>query len=66
LPAVDAEIAEPTEKTTPEPVSGKRTILLVGDDSGMIETSSELLEQLGFIVFKASVGPDALQIFQNR
>ena len=66
LPAAGAETAEPAEPKSPETVSGKGTILLVEDDSAVMETSSELLELLGFVVLKAAGGPDALQIFQDR
>jgi len=58
----DIEAASDSSKV----LGAGETILLVDDEYSMRETTSEVLESLGYKVFKASDGEQALEIFKAR
>lgn len=62
ISCINAGTARPAEPMTPEAVSGKRAILLVDDDPEVMDTSSELLEMLGFIQKPYDIDQLALKV----
>jgi two-component system cell cycle sensor histidine kinase/response regulator CckA len=68
LPAIDEQNSfqnnevEPKDKITP----GAETILLVDDDEMVIDVSQQLLGKLGYTVFTASNGHEAIEIYQKH
>jgi CheY-like chemotaxis protein len=53
-----------TEK--PAPLSGDGTVLLIDDDSYVINVGSKMLTQLGFQVLTASNGQEGVEIFRKH
>lgn len=45
---------------------GTGTVLLVDDENGILEIGKEMLEMLGFSVFTASNGREALEIYREN
>lgn len=65
LPASDKEVIE--KKVLPEDtVKGEGTILLVDDEEIIIDVGKKLLESLGYHVFVARDGKEAVTIFKNK
>ncbi len=67
LPRVQAgagETPEPAEATE-EPVRGGATVLVVEDDTEVLGATVELLEKLGYRVFYANNGRDALTLSEK-
>ncbi len=59
LPALLSDVA----RTAPAPAwHGERAVLLVDDDTAVLEVASEYLEMLGIPVLTATSGDDALQV----
>jgi CheY-like chemotaxis protein len=65
LPASDHEVLDeaPMEETI---VSGKETILLVDDEETVLEVTKEILEYLGYEVFSAGNGQEAIEIYKKE
>ncbi len=65
LPASEKEVV--TEKTaTEEIVRGKETILLVDDQKMVMEVSKEMLETLGYKVYAAGSGQEAIAVYMEK
>ncbi len=65
LPATeDAVVREAIARD--EAASGSETILLVDDEKIVLESGSELLEKLGYTVFTAENGQQAVDVFRRR
>ncbi len=47
-------------------ISGKGKILLIDDEKGVIEVCSEMLETLGYQVFPAQSGKEAIRLFKEH
>jgi two-component system, cell cycle sensor histidine kinase and response regulator CckA len=63
LPASDAVVSEPTA-VTPDLASGRETILLVDDESIVVEVNRPMLEKLGYTVLTAEGGRQAIEVFE--
>ncbi len=64
LPLSDAAELAPTATASDEPkVAPGKTILVVDDNEGVLETTSDILEHLGYRVLKAHDGQDALSTY---
>jgi len=66
LPATQDAGHTPAERVVYKTALGEGTILLVDDELSVIESSSELLELLGFSIIKASNGSEALDLFRKH
>ncbi len=64
LPAVEAMIKETDEKE-PELKQGFGTILLIEDESMILEICRTMLEKLGYQVLEAKTGVEAIEIANN-
>jgi PAS domain S-box-containing protein len=65
LPA--PEPLAPEESKAPEPIArGSETVLLVDDEEIVLDVSREILEFLGYRVFAAANGQEALRLFAER
>lgn len=68
LPALEksAQIYD-KKKTKPETsIRGKETILLVDDEYAIIEVSMEFMKRMGYSVFTAKSGEEALELFKMQ
>lgn len=68
LPALEPGVRDRSE-TRPVPLMAAErdaTILLVDDDDSVRRSTTRLLERLGFQVFTASGGPEAVETYQAR
>ena len=66
LPAVEREIDAPLEPVVSTDIEeGEGTILLVDDEKLVLQANAEFLESIGYTVFQARDGGNALQIFQE-
>tara|TARA_R110001599_G_scaffold325504_1_gene537721 strand:+ start:94263 stop:96710 length:2448 start_codon:yes stop_codon:yes gene_type:complete len=54
-------LAEPTEATTQEMHRGNETVLLVDDETDLLEVARSSLESLGYRVLTATDGPEAAE-----
>lgn len=67
LPASSSdELKKPTKKETGEILKGDETILLVDDEQMILDVGAQLLMAMGYSVFKADNGDDALDIYQRE
>jgi CheY-like chemotaxis protein len=68
LPATDAEdIAQRTEsERLSEILKGTETVLLIDDEELIIEVGRELLEELGYTVFLARSGKEAIETYKKN
>ncbi|MCU0592849.1 MAG: PAS domain S-box protein [Desulfobacterales bacterium] len=65
FPATDAAPIQPQQpKRTITPGSG--VVLLVDDETMVLEASSRMLQKLGFKVFRAGSGHEAIDIFRQK
>lgn len=65
LPASDREVVE-EEKPDAQVVMGEGGLLLVDDEQMILEVGGQLLERLGYRVFTAGSGPEALELYAAR
>ena len=65
LPASDREIRPDSEKPE-EILAGRETILLVDDESMIVEVGQQMLERLGYRVLTARSGREAIDVFRRR
>ncbi len=65
LPASDRVFSNSTERT-PAAEAGRETILLVDDEEMVLEIGQRILERLGYIVFKARNGRQALDVYKKH
>jgi len=62
LPAIDKAI--PEEKQAPEKFyEGKEAVLLIDDENMILDVGERMLNKLGYIVFTAASGLEALEIY---
>jgi len=65
LPASEKKVAK--EKTAPGTIArGTETILLVDDEKMILEVSKELLEFLGYRVYAAGSGQEAIAVYMEK
>jgi two-component system cell cycle sensor histidine kinase/response regulator CckA len=65
LPASNKEVVK--EKTPAETIArGKETILLVDDEKMVVEVSRELLESLGYRIYSAGGGQEAIAVYLEK
>jgi two-component system cell cycle sensor histidine kinase/response regulator CckA len=63
LPASQEEVSE--KELYPEKIErGKETLLLVDDEAILLEVSQEMLEMMGYTVYTAGGGKEAMEIFK--
>ncbi len=65
LPASE-ESVQKTPEISERIMEGNETILLVDDEALVIDVGVQLLEKLGYTVFEAQSGRDAIRIFTER
>ncbi|MEW6263617.1 MAG: ATP-binding protein [Thermodesulfobacteriota bacterium] len=65
LPVTDKPLVEGVHSAQPI-ISGRETILLVDDEEMILQVGAELLEQLGYTVFKAGGAAEALAIYRRE
>ncbi len=65
LPSSDKAVAVP-KPATPELVTGRETILLVDDEEMILDLNRELFEKLGYRIFTASSGSEAVKIYTEK
>jgi len=65
LPAATQTIPKIVEES-PRPIEGTGTILLVDDEELILDVSTNLLEHLGYTVFAAKGGKEAVDIFKTH
>ncbi len=63
FPTTDVEIALDTQFTTEMPSFGTETILLVDDEDTIRDLGKEILTAVGYKVFTASTGREALDVY---
>ncbi len=68
LPAIDEQDSIQSKESEPKDkiIHGTETILLVDDEDMIIDVGRQLLEKLGYTVFTAHSGREALAIFQKK
>jgi two-component system cell cycle sensor histidine kinase/response regulator CckA len=54
------------EKTREEFVKGKETVLLVDDEDMIIDVAQRMLDKLGYKVFTARDGKEAVEVFRKH
>jgi two-component system cell cycle sensor histidine kinase/response regulator CckA len=65
LPASDKEVVR--EKTATETITrGMETILLVDDEKMVLEVNKELLESMGYLVYGAGSGQEAIAVYMEK
>ncbi len=65
LPASEKDVV-PIKTSTGEIVGGTETILLVDDEKMVLEVSKELLESLGYKVYAAGGGQEAIAVYMEK
>jgi CheY-like chemotaxis protein len=65
LPSSNKKVVE-TRETSEAAVSGSGTVLIVDDEPVVLQVGAEMLKALGFHVFQADGGREALEIFQAK
>ncbi|NOQ97253.1 MAG: PAS domain S-box protein, partial [Calditrichae bacterium] len=67
LPQVIEEVEDLViQRSPPETLKGKETILLVEDDQGVRDVSEMILREFGYQVLKAENGEEALQVIEKN
>jgi PAS domain S-box-containing protein len=65
LPAVEAQVIKP-KAIAQEPIRGDETLLLVDDEPMIAQVGQSMLEALGYAVFVAGSGPEAIECYQRH
>ncbi|NVM24066.1 MAG: response regulator, partial [Desulfobacterales bacterium] len=65
LPATEKK-AEKTVKASEQVIAGSETILFVDDEDFVLKVGGGLLERLGYTVFKAVGGREAVEIYETK
>ncbi|HOW55038.1 MAG TPA: PAS domain S-box protein [Syntrophorhabdaceae bacterium] len=65
LPASEKDIAK-EKPAVPKIMRGTETILLVDDEPGILAVSKVILESLGYSVYEAQNGGEAIRIYQEK
>ncbi|MEN6376053.1 MAG: PAS domain S-box protein [Smithella sp.] len=65
LPATD-EVVVSNKIPSAKILTGKETILLVDDEKMVLNTSNNLLSSLGYKVYMAESGPEAIAVYQEK
>lgn len=67
LPAASlSPVSDKANSTTETPLGGRETILLVEDDRAVRRTTASYLRRLGYEVWEASNGVEALELWRGR
>jgi two-component system, cell cycle sensor histidine kinase and response regulator CckA len=65
LPASDKKIRKPVNGSAPV-IEGNETILIVEDEAMVLEVGVKLLKSIGYTVFKAGSGMEAIDIYKEN
>lgn len=60
------ESASKTTEIPPDLAEGSETVLFVDDETSIVDVASQMIENLGYRVFQATSGEEAIDIFQGR
>ncbi len=66
LPASESEVVDPKAGGGRDMRRGAETLLLVDDEQMIIETAEELLKALGYQVFTAKGGKEAIRLYERE
>jgi CheY-like chemotaxis protein len=66
LPASEKEVLEENEVATGTIARGTETILLVDDEKMVLEVNKELLESMGYRVYSAGSGQEAIAVYMEK
>ncbi len=66
LPVSDGSLSESSENTAQHLLAGSETLLLVEDDSTVLETGRAMLESLGYTVLTATNGEEGLEVYKSH
>lgn len=68
LPASEHQVDEKSDRPRfiEEPMRGRETILLIDDETVILEVTEEILKSLGYRVLTANSGPEALEIYHHE
>ena len=66
LPASESEVVDRKPGLSPGIRRGSETLLLVDDEEMIIDTAKELLEALGYEVFTATGGKEAVRLYEEK
>ncbi len=66
LPASEEVLAKEKDETGPMVVPGTETILLVDDEATVRDVTAQLLQSLGYRVYEASSGQEALSLYEKH
>jgi PAS domain S-box-containing protein len=65
LPASQKEVVKEV-RTADDLVAGRETVLLVDDEEAVLEVGTELLKVMGYRVFTATDGREALEVYETN
>lgn len=66
LPESEKEVQEVVAKTPVETIKGTETVLLVDDEEVVLEVGKHLLEAMGYRVFLARDGKEAIEVYKKK
>jgi PAS domain S-box-containing protein len=66
LPESEKEVREVVAKTPAETIKGTETVLLVDDEEVVLEVGKHLLEVMGYRVFLARDGKEAIEVYRKK
>lgn len=66
LKATDKEMAPPAESKAGVPLGGTETVLVVDDEKTITDVTKELLENLGYRVYTAESGQEAVALYREK
>ncbi|RPI49169.1 MAG: CBS domain-containing protein, partial [Deltaproteobacteria bacterium] len=66
LPESEKEVHEVVAKTPVETIKGTETVLLVDDEEVVLEVGKHLLEAMGYRVFLARDGKEAIEVYKKK
>ncbi len=66
LPASGKEVLQEKSEPVPTVSRGSGTILLIDDERMIIDVGEELLQELGYKVFTATSGQDAIKLYEKN
>ncbi|MBN1382851.1 MAG: PAS domain S-box protein [Deltaproteobacteria bacterium] len=65
LPASEKQIQQ-KPKINPVPTRGRETIFIVDDEDFILDVTREMLENMGYNVFTAKSGEEAIEVFKTK
>ena len=64
--AANGHMTKPSTKQATQILKGNETLLLIDDEEMILQASQELFQELGYTVFIAGNGPDAIRTYETR